>query len=235
MLNFKIGQFYKDTNGKEWRFCGYYPNDNYPYIFIDKKGSVLTCLEEPDNLVTEYDGGEGIRIPFVEEKERDWVIGEEYECFDAVTQRVIKARLTKIIKKTGSHLFYMFNINGISCGFHDEGIVLVMGRFVVFKDDVPQELKDKLNKKKLTNKRKSFQKGQVYKDIYGAKYMFIKRIKAPDGLYAIFYEKEDDEAVALELYKINNVECCLLLHRVDLCPDESIRNEDTSKAVRVVQ
>ena len=106
---------------------------------------------------------------------------------------------------------------------------------VVFKNGMPQELKDRINKGKLTNKRKCFQKGQVYKDIYGVEYKFMKRVKTPDGLYAIFYEKNNNELGALGLYKINNVECCLLISKVDLCADESIRKEEASKAVRVMQ
>ena len=94
MLNFKFGKTYKDTKGREWRFCGYYPDGYCPYIFINKEGFVLKSLEKPDNLVTEYPDGGGIKIPFVEEeeKERDWVVGEEYECYNVIRQKIIKTK-----------------------------------------------------------------------------------------------------------------------------------------------
>lgn len=236
MLNFKVGQFYKDTNGKEWRFCGYYPNSHYPYIFIDKKGCVLTSLEKSDNLVTEYNYNDGVKIPFVEEKERDWVIGEEYECIDSLTQSVVMARLAKIIKETDSHLIYVFNIDGVHFSFHHEGRVLIMGRFAIFKDGIPQGLKDRLNKKeKLTNKQKCFQKGQVYTKTNGNKYIFKKRIKTKQGLIAIF-EDEEGFIIFSGLRKLNNIECVgNVFDKLELFADESIKGENTYKAVRVMQ
>ncbi|WP_281757173.1 hypothetical protein [Succinatimonas hippei] len=108
MLNFKMGKHYKDTDGYLWRFCGYVKSsERANYYFQSNKNRLDVFHEQPDNSVTEWTDGRGVRIPFVEEKEREWVIGEEYECFDAVTQRVIKARLTKIIKKNRfSSCFY---------------------------------------------------------------------------------------------------------------------------------
>ena len=235
MLNFKFGEFYKDTDGEKWRFCGYYPNDYCPYTFINKEGFILKSLEKPDNLVTEYPDGNGVKIPFVE-KERDWVIGEEYECFDAVTQRVIKARLTKIIEKTDSHLVFVFHINGLHFDFHFEGIVLVAGRYVVFKDGVPQELKDRINKGKLTNKRKCFQAGRIYKNEFGMEFKFRKRMKTKIGVLAIF-EMKNGDIISYKLFRLNNVEC-IPNHNtsnVYMCADESIRGESSNKAVRVMQ
>ena len=236
MLDFKVGRFYKDTKRNEWKFIYYDHDSEYPYLFKGKGDYLaLSFCEQKDNSVTYHIDEIGIKIPFVEEKERDWVIGEEYECFDAATQSVVMAHLTKIIKETGSHLFYMFNINGISCGFHDEGIVLVMGRFVVFKDGVPQELKDRLNKSKLANKQKCFQKGQVYKNKKCIEMEFKKRIKTKEGLVALF-EDETSEVFSFSLYRLNNIECILTSHdTVAFCADESIRNGDGSKAVRVLQ
>ena len=238
MLNFKVGKTYKDNSGREWEFVSYAPGRHYPYFFKEKEtNAVYGFCEQEGNIVTERLDAGGTKIPFVEEqeKERDWVIGEEYECFDAATQSVVMAHLTKIIKETGSHLFYMFNINGISCGFHDEGIVLVMGRFVVFKDGIPQELKDRLNKSKLTNKQRHFQKGRVYKDDKNENFTFIKRIKATRGVFGIFESNNDKGLYILILRKINNVECITCREKFVFCADESIRNENASKAVRVMQ
>lgn len=237
MLNFKMGKHYKDTDGDLWRFCGYVKSsERANYYFQSNKNRLDIFHEQQDNSVTEWTDGRGVKIPFVEEKEREWVIGEEYECFDAVTQRVIKARLTKIIKKTDSHLVFIFHVNGLHFDFHFEGIVLVMGRYVIFKDGVPQELKDRLNKSKLTNKQKCFQKGQVYKTNTGKEYIFKRRIKTKNNLFVIF---EDDKGWVCidELFRLNNIECVPLCasNGMFLCADESIRNENTNKAVRVMQ
>ena len=236
MLNFKVGKTYKDTNGNDWVCIGYDETAYYPYRFrrlIDNLKD--TFFEREDNSVTQQDDGRGAKIPFVEEKEREWVVGEEYECFDAVTQRVIKARLTKIIKKTDSHLVFIFHVNGLHFDFHFEGIVLVAGRYVVFKDGVPQELKDRINKGKLTNKQKCFQKEQIYKSEKGFEWKFKKRIKTEKGLVALF-EDETSDVFSFSLYRLNNIECILTSHdTVAFCADESIRNGDGSKAVRVMQ
>ena len=235
MLNFKDGKIYKDTKGNDWEFLFYEPESKYQYCFRSVRyNNRVEFYEQKDNSVTFWKDGSGVKIPFVEEKERDWVVGEEYECYNTVTEKISKVKLLESDYFNRSQK-YRFDFDGKQYWLYGKGRIVCYEYYVVFKNGVPRELKDRLNKGKLTNKQKFFTKGQVYKDIYGAEYMFMKRIKAPDGLYAIFYEKKDDEAVALELYKINNVECCLLLHRVDLCPDESIRNEDVLKAVRVVQ
>lgn len=238
MLDFKVGKVYKDTDGKEWKFI-YYDNDSEcPYLFREKKHfNACSFYEQKDNTVTYFNNGTGKKIPFVEveDKERDWVVGEEYECFDAVTQRVIKARLTKIIKKTDSHLVFIFHVNGLHFDFHFEGIVLVMGRYVIFKDGVPQELKDRLNKSKLTNKQKCFQKGIFYKDHRGVSFLFLRRIKTKFGVFALF--EVGPNPVVCPLYRINNVEVTIMeiYKKIEFCADESIRNEDTSKAVRIMQ
>ncbi|WP_281757175.1 hypothetical protein [Succinatimonas hippei] len=107
-----------------------------------------------------------------------------------------------------------------------------MGRYVIFKDGVPQELKDRLNKKKLTNKRKCFQKGKIYKNHNGVSYEFKKRIKTKKGLLAVF-EKEDGLIYFDNLYKVNNIECIPLSCSsvgMFLCADESIRGESSNKA-----
>ena len=236
MLNFKMEKHYEDTEGHLWKFCGYVKNsESEMYYFQSDKSYLNIFYEQPDNSVTEWPDGNGIKIPFVKAEilERDWVVGEEYECFDAVTQRVIKARLTKIVEKTDSHLVFVFHINGLHFDFHFEGIVLVAGRYVVFKNGVPQELKDRLNKSKLTNKQKCFQKGQLYKDIGSSGFIFIKRVKTSNGLFAIFENCNTDGLYATPLKKINNVECTEYKAKVDLCADESIRNEDTEKTVRI--
>ena len=95
MLNFKIGKTYKDFLGKEWEFCGYCSTENYPYRFKDKYGDIKSFKEYTDTIVIEWNDGTGIRIPFVEEKERDWVVGEEYECYCIKTQKIIKVKLVE--------------------------------------------------------------------------------------------------------------------------------------------
>lgn len=236
MLDFKVGKVYKDTDGKEWKFI-YYDNDSEcPYLFREKKHfNAYSFYEQKDNTVTYFNNGTGKKIPFVEEKEREWVIGEEYECIDSLTQSVVMARLAKIIKETDSHLIYDFNIHGVHLSFHYEGIVLIMGRFAIFKDGIPQELKDRINKGKLTNKRKCFQKGQVYTKTNGNKYIFKKRIKTKQGLIAIF-EDEEGFIIFSGLRKLNNIECVgNVFDKLELFADESIKGENTYKAVRVMQ
>ena len=240
MLNFKIGQFYKDTNGDDWEYqgCILRTKDGLNYYFRYKNSNCSNVFyEQEDNSVTFCEDGSNLKIPFVEEKEREWVVGEEYECFDAVTQRVIKARLTKIIEKTDSHLVFVFHVNGLHFNFHFEGIVLVAGRYVVFKDGAPQELKDRLNKRKLTNERKCIKKGRTYKNHNGASYKFKKRIKTQRGLLAVF-EKEDGSIYFDILYKMNNIECIPFSYSsagMFLCADESIREKSSNKAVRIMQ
>lgn len=237
MLDFKVGKTYKDTNRNKWEFCGYVNGMNYPYHFKSTNGNIFKFTENPNNYVScEYIQ---TKIPFVEEKEkeREWVIGGEYECIDSLTQSVVTARLAKIIKETDSHLIYDFNVDGVRLSFHYEGIVLIMGHFAIFKDGIPQELKDRINKGKLTNKRKCFQKGKIYKNHNGASYEFKKRIKTKKGLLAVF-EKEDGLIYVDNLYKMNNIECIPFSYSsvgVFLCADESIREESSNEAVRIMQ
>ena len=120
---------------------------------------------------------------------------------------------------------------------YGKGEVLSRECWVVFKNGVPQELKDRLNKGKLTNERKCFKKGRTYKNHNGASYKFKKRIKTQRGLLAVF-EKEDGLIYFDILYKMNNIECIPFSYSsagMFLCADESIRNGDGSKAVRVMQ
>ena len=236
MLNFKVGKTYKDFLGKEWEFCSYCSTENYPYRFKDKYGDIKSFREYTDTIVTEWDDGTGIRIPFVEEKERDWVVGEEYECYEVNLQTIIKAPLVEIDKQS-TFFKYMFNVGNCPRWFVGVDEVLCAGPYVIFKNGVPQELKDKLNKKKLTNKRKRFQKGKTYKNSNGYLYKFIKRIKTQRGLLAVF-EKEDGLIYFDNLYKVNNIECIPFSYNsvgMFLCADESIREESSNKAVRVMQ
>ena len=239
MLNFKIGQFYKDTDGDDWIFEGYKHTPSYSYFFRRLKDSFNeTFFKDEDNSVTQYPSGKGIKIPFVEveEKERDWVVGEEYECYNTITEKISKVKLREIDNNstTGYCWFESYNEGHWLYG---NGEVFSSDYWVVFKNGVPQELKDKLDKKKLTNKRKCFQKGRVYKNHNGVSYEFKKRIKTQKGLLAIF-EKEDGLIYFDILYKMNNIECIPFSYSsagMFLCADESIRNGDGSKAVRVMQ
>ena len=53
MLNFKIGQFYKDTDGDDWIFEGYKHTPSYSYFFRRLKDSFNeTFFKDEDNSVT---------------------------------------------------------------------------------------------------------------------------------------------------------------------------------------
>lgn len=238
MLNFKIGKTYKDFLGKEWEFCSYCSIENYPYRFKDKYGDIKSFKEYTDTVVTEWDDGTGIRIPFVEEqeKEREWVVGEKYECYNVYEQRFSEVTLLDLITKS-KLTQYLFKMEGKGfCVYGVRGEIIIFNEIVIFKNGIPEELRKRLEKgeDKITNKQKCFQKEQVYKSTSGREFIFKKRVKTKDGLFAIFENKEG-WLYFDKLYKVNNIECILLcsFKGTYLCADESIRNEDTSKAVRV--
>ena len=235
MLNFKVGKTYKDFLGKEWEFCSYCSIQNYPYRFKDKHGDIKSFKEYTDSLVTEWDDGTGIRILFVEEKERDWVIGEEYECYNVICRKIIKAKL-KNIDKTARCQTYCFEFNDDIYWFFGKGEIVSNDHYLVFKNGMPQELKDRINKEKLTNRQKCFQKGKVYKNEYGMEFKFRKRMKTKIGVLAIF-EMINGDIMSYKLFRLNNVECIPNHNtgRVYMCADESIKGEPSNKAVRVMQ
>lgn len=237
MLNFKVGKIYKDTNGNDWVCIGYDETAYYPYSFrrlIDNLKD--TFFEREDNSVTQQDDGSGAKIPFVEEeeKEREWVVGEEYECYNTIRRKITKAKL-KRIDKTDRCQTYCFEFNDDIYWFFGKGEIVSNDHYLVFKNGIPQELKDRINKGKLTNERKCFKKGRTYKNHNGASYKFKKRIKTQRGLLAVF-EKEDGLIYFDNLYKVNNIECIPFSYSsvgMFLCADESIRNGNASEAVRI--
>ena len=235
MLDFKMEKHYEDTEGHLWKFCGYVKDpkrDRYYFQLGETCPDVF--YEQPDNSVTEWRDGNGIKIPFVKAEilERDWVVGEEYECYDAITKKIRKAKLTNLDKSNEAQQ-YEFQFYDGRYWLYGKGDIACYKYYVVFKNGIPQELKDRINKDKLTNKRKSFQKGQVYKDISGSGFIFIKRVKTSNGLFAIFEICNTGGLYAAPLKKINNVECTTCDNKIDLCADESIRNEDAEKTVRI--
>ena len=234
MLNFKIGKTYKDNSGREWVFVSYAPLRNFPYFFKNKLNNcVIDFCEQEGNFVTMFKDSGCTKIPFVEEKEREWKINEDYECYNTVLKRINKVKLVEIDNDT-EFLKYRFCIDGDNRFFYGTGEILSWERFVIFKNGVPKELKDRLNKGKLTNKQKCFQKGQIYGSLSGAKWKFIKRAKVSGGLVAIFDQKGiEGNSHLFELYRLNNIELVLSNNNIYLCSDESIRNENTNKAVRV--
>ena len=236
MLNFKVGKIYKGNDGKEWRYCGYVNEMECPYYFkYMTNGNFFKFAENSNNSVVCE--GTGIKILFVEEKERDWVVGEEYECYCIKTQKIIKVKLVETNNSVITEQNYRFKSNKEYHWLYGKGEVLSRECWVVFKNGVPQELKDRLNKGKLTNERKCFKKGRTYKNHNGASNKFKKRIKTQRGLLAVF-EKEDGLIYFDILYKMNNIECIPFSYSsagMFLCADESIRNGDGSKAVRVMQ
>lgn len=231
MLNFKVGKIYKSNDGKEWRYCGYINERRYPYYFkCITNGLFFLFAENSNNSVVSE--GDGIKILFVEEKERDWVVGEEYECIDLNCQRILTAKLTEV-DDGDSVAKYRFKVDGAYRWFSHLGEIIISSPFILFKSGIPQELKDRLNKSKFTNKQKCFQKEQIYKSEKGFEWKFKKRIKTEKGLVALF-EDETSDVFSFSLYRLNNIECILTSHdTVAFCADESIRNGDGSKAVRV--
>ena len=235
MLDFKVGKIYKDNDGKEWRYCGYVNEMERPYYFkYMTNGNFFKFAENSNNSVVCE--GTGIKILFVEEKERDWVVGEEYECFDVRYPSIYTIKLVEVNNDNKPNK-YRFKIGESRKWFMGKGEILSNLFMVVFKNGMPQELKYRLNKGKLTNERKCFKKGRTYKNHNGASYKFKKRIKTQRGLLAVF-EKEDGLIYFDILYKMNNIECIPFSYSsagMFLCADESIRNGDGSKAVRVMQ
>lgn len=237
MLNFKMGRFYKDTKGYEWVYLGCIlrVKDGLNYYFRHRSSSVShTFYEQEDNSVTFCKDGDGAKIHFVEEKEkeREWKIGGEYECYNTFLKRINKVKLVEIDNDT-EFLKYRFCIDGDNRFFYGTGEILSWERFVIFKNGVPKELKDRLNKGKLTNKRKCFQKGKIYKTRNGDNWKFIKRAKVKSGLVAMFECESNSYLDIKALLSIKGVECIKAGDKVNLCADESIRNEDGSKAVRI--
>ena len=189
MLNFKVGKVYKDNSGREWEFVSYEPSTNFPYLFKNKLNNcVIGFCEQESNFVTIYNDSGCTKIYFVEaeEKERDWVVGEEYECYCIKTQKIIKVKLVETDNSVITEQNYRFKSNKEYHWLYGKGEVLSRECWVVFKNGVPQELKDRLNKGKLTNERKCFKKGRTYKNNNGASYKFKKRIKTQRGLLAVF-------------------------------------------------
>lgn len=239
MLDFKVGKVYKDNSGREWEFVSYDPSTNFPYLFKNKLNNcVIDFCEQEGNFVSMYKNGGITKIPFVEEYIK-WEVGKEYDCYYSTEQKISKAKLCEInnnLKKGKKRLYFTFdNKNYWLEGY---GEIASDYGFVVFKNSIPEELKQRIENqnKKLTNKQKCFQKGQIYESLSGAKWRFIKRAEVSDGLVAIF----DQEGITgnsqlFNLYRLNNIEFVLSNKNIYLCADESIRNKNVSKAVRVIQ
>lgn len=239
MLNFKVGKTYKDFLGKEWEFCSYCSIENYPYRFKDKYGDIKSFKEYTDTIVTEWDDGTGIRIPFVEEKEEKkegkeeyWRIYKKYDCIDTHNQKIISLELIEK-RRNGPIIQYRFSGQELgTCYFTDLGEIAVHHGFVVYKNGIPQGVKDTINRLgKLVNKQRYFQKGMIYIDQKKEYFTFIKRFKASNGLFGVFEKNKNKNLLTMSLKKINNIECVVCCNRMIFCADESIRNEDTEKAV----
>lgn len=236
MLDFKVGKTYKDFLGKEWEFCSYCSIENYPYRFKDKHGDIKSFKEYTDTVVTEWDNGTGIRIPFVEEQEKEghWKIYKKYDCIDTHNQKIISLELIEK-RRNGPIIQYRFSGQELgTCYFTALGEIAVHHGFVVYKSGIPKEVKDTINRlEKLINKQRYFQKGQIYKNEEGFEWEFKKRIKTKKGLVAVF-ENEEGIAYTYSIYRLNNIECTLYTNnKIHFCADESIRNKNAGKAVRV--
>lgn len=239
MLNFKMGRFYKDTKGYEWVYLGCIlrVKDGLNYYFRHRSSSVShTFYEQEDNSVTFCKDGDGAKIHFVEEKEkeREWKIGGEYECYNTEKQKFSKVELLEL-DESRKATQYCFRIEGIERSFgYQKGEILCLGSsYVIFKNGIPEELRKRIEKGKLTNKRKCFQKGKIYKTRNGDNWKFIKRAKVKSGLVAMFECESNSYLDIKALLSIKGVECIKAGDKVNLCADESIRNEDGSKAVRI--
>lgn len=239
MLKFKFGKFYKDTEGREWEYCGYTIGDLLLYNF---RGGIHDCttpfFEQEINVVISKCAGYEIKIPFVEieEKERNWVVGEEYECYNTEKQKISKAELLEL-DETRKYPQFCFRIEGIERSFgYQKGEILCLGsNFVIFKNGIPEDLRKRINKNKQTNKIIRFQKGKKYKFEDGCELEFKRRIKTKKGLYIIF-ESENGDPYIFELYMLNGIECKPSAYGgMHLCTDESIRNQDSKKAIRILK
>lgn len=239
MLNFKVGKVYKDNSGREWEFVSYAPDRFYPYFFKEKETNVVYgfCEQEGNIVIESLDTG-GTKIPFVEEqeKERDWVVGEEYECYNTEKQKISKAELLEL-DESRKYPQYCFRIEGIERSFgYQKGEILCVGsNFVIFKNGIPEDLRKRINKNKQTDRIIRFQKGKKYKFEDGCELEFKRRIKTKKGMYVVF-EGEYGDPYIFGLYMLNGIECkpaaCGGMH---LCADESIRNQDSKKAIRILK
>ena len=239
MLDFKVGKTYKDNSGREWEFVSYAPSTNFPYFFKSKLNNcVIDFCEQEGNFVTMFKDSGCTKIPFVEErdeeKEGHWKIYKKYDCIDTHNQKIISLELIEK-RRNGPIIQYRFSGQELgTCYFTDLGEIAVHHGFVVYKSGIPKEVKDTINRlEKLINKQRYFQKGQIYKNEEGFEWEFKKRIKTKKGLVAVF-ENEEGFAYPYSIYRLNNIECTLCTNnKIHFCADESIRNEDTSKAVMV--
>ena len=241
MLDFKVGKIYKDNDGKEWRYCGYVNEMECPYYFkYMTNGNFFKFAENSNNSVVCE--GTGIKILFVEEKEEKkegkeeyWRIYKKYDCIDTHNQKIISLELIEK-RRNGPIIQYRFSGQELgTCYFTDLGEIAVHHGFVVYKNGIPQGVKDTINRLgKLVNKQRYFQKGQVYKDSSGLSWKFIKRAKVSGGLVAIF----DQEGITgnsrlFDLYRLNNIELVLSNKNIYFCADESVRKEDKYTAARI--
>lgn len=239
MLNFKVGKTYKDTDGNEWEFVSFYAEGCFSYYFKKiKTGEVNSFAEQKDNSVTLWVNGIGTKIPFVEErdeeKEGHWKIYKKYDCIDTHNQKIISLELIEK-RRNGPIIQYRFSGQELgTCYFTALGEIAIHHGFVVYKRGIPKEVKDTINRlEKLINEQRYFQKGQIYKNEEGFEWEFKKRIKTKKGLVAVF-ENEEGFAYPYSIYRLNNIECTLCTNnKIHFCADESIRNEDASKAVQV--
>lgn len=237
MLKFKFGKFYKDTEGREWEYCGYTIGDLLLYNF---RGGIHDCttpfFEQEINVAISKCAGYEIKIPFVEieEKERNWVVGEEYECYNTISKKISKVKVVKIDEDDNS-MKYVIDLDENKHYFFGTGKIISWKNYVVFKNGMPEELKERINKNKQTDRIIRFQKGKKYKFEDGCELEFKRRIKTKKGLYIIF-ESENGDPYTFELYMLNGIECKPSAYGgMHLCADESIRNQDSKKAIRILK
>lgn len=230
MLNFKIGKIYKDNYGKEWEFVNYNPNHSRPYWFKNHLKGVTKTFQEIENNGEIYvDDGDDTKITFDEVK--DWEVGKTYECINSCTQCIAGAYLSKITEGRDEKI-YNFKIAGyeIPYGNAKGKMILSWCYYTIFRDGVPQELKNKLQT--VESIKKVFQKDQIYEGNWGNKLKFVKRIAINGKIYGIFGKLDESEFYLFKLYKINNVECTLFT-TVNYCADNSIRFENENKATEI--
>ena len=240
MLNFKVGKTYKDTDGNGWVFIRFVDAPSFSYLFKRLDDNFVdTFFVDVDNNVTQYPQGRGIKIPFVEEKEEEkeghWEIYKKYDCIDTHNQKIISLELIEK-RRNGPIIQYRFSGQELgTCYFTDLGEIAVHHGFVVYKNGLPQGVKDTINRLgKLVNKQRYFQKGQIYESLSGTKWRFIKRAKVSGGLVAIFdQEGIEGNSQLFDLYRLNNIELVLSKNNIYFCADESVRSEHKRTAARI--
>ena len=144
-----------------------------------------------------------------------WKLNKSYEYFNFADNEIGKAKLINIADGSYCFLFqdYFCANNNFYLWMIGTDDVLTFKTYIIFKDGVPEIIKNNIKDKKLIK----FQKGKIYtSNIIGKKVKFLKRAKTSLCCYGIF-EYSDFSLYNVQLYTINGIECTIFDGQIDLC------------------